>query len=86
MSACRRSLYFVAPHRVVVREEPLPPPGAGEVVVETIVSAISPGTEMLVYRGRVPADMPLDSSIPALAEAFAFPLKYGYAAVGRITT
>lgn len=86
MTACRRSLYFVAPHLVAVREEPLSPPGAGEVVVETVVSAISSGTEMLVYRGRVPADMPLDSSIPALAQAFAFPLKYGYAAVGRITT
>jgi hypothetical protein len=54
--------------------------------LETVVSAITPGTEMLVYRGQVSADMPLDSSIFALAEAFPFPLKYGYAAVGRITT
>ncbi|MGH8906981.1 MAG: zinc-dependent alcohol dehydrogenase [Egibacteraceae bacterium] len=84
MSGCRRSLYFVAPHRVAVREEPLPPPAAGQVLVETLVSAISPGTEMLVYRGQVPAGLPLDSSISALAEAAAFPVKYGYAAVGRV--
>jgi len=39
---------------------------------------------MLVYRGQVPAGMPLDSTIADLAGAFAYPLKYGYAAVGRI--
>ncbi len=52
--------------------------------METLVSAISPGTEMLVYRGEVPAGMVLDSTIGALAHPFAFPLKYGYAAIGRV--
>jgi 2-desacetyl-2-hydroxyethyl bacteriochlorophyllide A dehydrogenase len=79
-----RALYFDAPRRVTVREEPLGSPAAGEVRVETLVSAISPGTEMLVYRGEVPAGMPLDSTVPALSGSFAFPLKYGYAAVGRV--
>jgi 2-desacetyl-2-hydroxyethyl bacteriochlorophyllide A dehydrogenase len=79
-----RALCFVAPRRVTVREEPLSPPGAGQVLVQTLVSAISPGTEMLVYRGQVPAGMPLDSTLPVLAGDFAFPLKYGYAAVGRV--
>ncbi len=86
MAAGRRSLYFVAPRRVEVREEPLSPPAAGEVLVETAVSAISAGTELLVYRGRVPAGMPLDSSIPALARELTYPVRYGYAAVGRITS
>ena len=67
-----------------MREEPLPPPGPGEVLVETLLSAISSGTEMLVYRGQVPAGMPLDASIPGLTDTFAFPVKYGYAAVGRV--
>lgn len=84
MPGCRRSLFFVGPRQVAVREEPLSPPGSGEVVVETIMSAISPGTEMLVYRGHVPREMPLDASIPGLSDTFAFPMKYGYAAVGRV--
>src|SRR2546426_8589881 len=84
MPDSRRSLSFVAPRSVGVRDEPLPAPHAGQVLVETLVSAISPGTEMLVYRGQVPAGMPLDSTIADLAGAFAYPLKYGYAAVGRI--
>jgi 2-desacetyl-2-hydroxyethyl bacteriochlorophyllide A dehydrogenase len=84
MHGCRRSLYFVAPGTVAVREEALSPPASGEVLVQTLVSAISPGTEMLVYRGQVPADMLLDESIPGLTDTFAFPVKYGYAAVGRV--
>lgn len=84
MSDYRRSLYFVAPHRVVVQEEPLPTPAGGEVLVEVMLSAISPGTEMLVYRGQVPRDIPLDASLSALASTAEFPVKYGYAAVGRV--
>ena len=84
MPATRRSLVFTGPGRVEVREEPLPVPGPGEVLVQTVVSAISSGTEMLVYRGQVPVDMPLDASIPGLTGAFAYPLKYGYASIGRV--
>jgi 2-desacetyl-2-hydroxyethyl bacteriochlorophyllide A dehydrogenase len=79
-----RSLSFIAPRRVTVREEPLGSPAASQALVETLVSAISPGTEMLVYRGEVPDGMLLDSTLPALARDFSFPLKYGYAAVGRV--
>jgi 2-desacetyl-2-hydroxyethyl bacteriochlorophyllide A dehydrogenase len=80
----RLALFFEAPCRVAVREEPLSPPAAGQVVVETRVSAISPGTEMLIYRGRVPQGMAVDAALPSLAGGFAFPLAYGYAAVGRV--
>jgi len=40
------------------------------------------GTEMLVYRGEVPEDLPLD--LPTLRGGYGFPIKYGYAAVGRV--
>jgi 2-desacetyl-2-hydroxyethyl bacteriochlorophyllide A dehydrogenase len=84
MPASRHTLVFTEPGRVDVREEPCPVPQAGEVLVETVVSAISPGTEMLVFRGHLPADMPLDASIPGLTGAPSYPLKYGYASVGRV--
>jgi 2-desacetyl-2-hydroxyethyl bacteriochlorophyllide A dehydrogenase len=80
----RQSLFFTAPRRVEVRDEPLPPPAAGEVLVQTVASAISPGTEVLVYRGQAPSDLVVDETISALAGTFSFPLKYGYAAVGRV--
>ena len=80
----RHSLYFIAPGQVEVRIEPLALPRPDEVVVETLVSAVSPGTEMLFYRGQVPAGMAVDTTIEALASELVYPLKYGYACAGRI--
>jgi 2-desacetyl-2-hydroxyethyl bacteriochlorophyllide A dehydrogenase len=86
VGACltRSSVWFTGPRQVAVREEPAPAPGRGEVLVATAVSAISAGTELLVYRGLVPAGMPLDADLAALAGPAAFPLQYGYAAVGVV--
>jgi 2-desacetyl-2-hydroxyethyl bacteriochlorophyllide A dehydrogenase len=56
----------------------------GEIRVQTTVSAISPGTEMLLYRGQMPTNMALDETIDALDSTTAYPLKYGYAAVGHV--
>jgi len=80
----RLAVCFSGPRAVDVREEPVPAPGRGEVVVATLVSAISAGTELLAYRGLLPASMPLDATILALAGDTAYPLRYGYAAVGRV--
>src|SRR5215216_6644542 len=77
-----RALWFTAPRTATLRSETVPPPGPGEVRVETIASAVSAGTEMLVYRGEVPRDLRLD--LPTLAGSYGFPIKYGYAAAGRV--
>lgn len=80
----RRSLILTQPREIAVREEELAGPGPGQVLVKTLFSGVSAGTELLVYRGLAPADMAVDAAIAALPGAFAFPLKYGYAAVGRV--
>jgi 2-desacetyl-2-hydroxyethyl bacteriochlorophyllide A dehydrogenase len=51
------------------------------VFVETICSAISAGTEMLVYRGQFPQ---LKDAHDSLSNELNYPLPYGYACVGRI--
>ena len=51
-------------------------------MVEAVASAVSHGTEMLVHRGEVPDDLELD--LPTLRGSFRFPIKYGYASVGRV--
>lgn len=79
------AVVFRAPRQVEVESFHLPQPTVGEVLVETSVSAISAGTEMLVYRGELPADLDrADENIPALSGALTYPLRYGYAAVGRV--
>ncbi len=77
-----RAVWIAAPRVAELRPEEIPPPGPGEVRVRAVASAISHGTEMLVYRGEVPAGLPLD--LPTFAGSFGFPIKYGYAAVGRV--
>ena len=67
-----------------IRELPVPRPAAGEVLVRTAASGISGGTERLVYRGEVPADMALDDTIDALGGTFSYPFAYGYACVGEV--
>jgi 2-desacetyl-2-hydroxyethyl bacteriochlorophyllide A dehydrogenase len=76
------AVWFPRARAVELRQEDLPPTGAEEVHVQTIASGLSGGTEMLVYRGQVPADLELD--LPTLRGSFAFPITYGYAAVGRV--
>jgi 2-desacetyl-2-hydroxyethyl bacteriochlorophyllide A dehydrogenase len=69
---------------VDIREVPTPRPAAGEVLVRTLRSGISGGTERLVYRGEVPAESALDDTIDALGGAFSYPFAYGYACVGEV--
>jgi len=80
-----RALYFTGPRTVSVREKPIPDPGADELLVRTERSAISPGTELLVYRDQVPDGMSTDETIEPLDGTLSYPLQYGYSAVGRVT-
>ena len=77
----RRTLFFTAPGKVELREEVLPVLNANEVLVETTCSAISAGTEMLVYRGQFPH---LVDSHDNLSSNLNYPTTYGYACVGYI--
>jgi 2-desacetyl-2-hydroxyethyl bacteriochlorophyllide A dehydrogenase len=76
------SVWFPQAHQVELRSETVGAPGAGEVRVRSIASGLSHGTEMLVFRGEVPADLELD--LPTLAGSYGFPIKFGYANVGKV--
>lgn len=65
-----------------LRAAEAPAPGPGEVRIRTVASGVSAGTELLVYRGEVSPELPLD--LPTLEGSFGFPIKHGYAAVGRV--
>lgn len=80
----RTSVIFAKPYKIELDHSPVPAPGDEEVLIKTRMSAISPGTEMLVYRGQLAAGIPADTTIPELAHPFGYPLTYGYACVGQI--
>ena len=54
-AAAPRACWIEAPGRAAIRIEPMAAPGAGEVEVRALHSAVSRGTESLVFRGQVPA-------------------------------
>jgi threonine dehydrogenase-like Zn-dependent dehydrogenase len=78
------ALWYVAPGRAELRSEPLPEPGPGEIQVRTLFSGISRGTERLVFGGRVPESEYERMRAPFMGGSFPFPVKFGYAAVGRV--
>ncbi|MEF8780307.1 MAG: zinc-binding alcohol dehydrogenase [Haloferacaceae archaeon] len=80
----RRRLSFTAPRTVEIERTDLPSPGPDELRVRTRASAISSGTELLVYRGEAPERMAVDETLPALSGRLQYPLRYGYAAVGVV--
>ncbi|HET7035716.1 MAG TPA: zinc-binding alcohol dehydrogenase [Thermomicrobiaceae bacterium] len=84
MDLNRRSLIFAAPREVAVQAGGVPEPGPGELRVRAAASAISAGSELLLYRGDAPDEGALDEAIPALQGGFAFPLRYGYALAGSV--
>ncbi len=78
------ALWYVGLGRVEIRRETLVEPEPGEVRVRALYSAISRGTERLVSAGRVPETEYERMRAPFMAGAFPFPVKYGYAIVGRV--
>lgn len=84
-STVRQRVQFSAPEETEVVTEDVPSPDPGEVRVRTAYSAISPGTERLVYQGNVPGNLEADASIEALqGDTLSYPISYGYACVGRV--
>jgi 2-desacetyl-2-hydroxyethyl bacteriochlorophyllide A dehydrogenase len=62
----------------------LPDPGPSDVLVRTLHSAVSRGTESIVFGGRVPANQRSQMRAPFQDGEFPGPVKYGYLNVGVV--
>jgi NADPH:quinone reductase-like Zn-dependent oxidoreductase len=78
------ALWYIGPGRAEIRDELLGEPGPGEVRIRALYSAISRGTERLVLAGRIPESEFERMRAPFMGGSFPFPVKYGYATVGRV--
>ena len=79
-----RAFWLREPGRGEIRPVGLPEPGPGDVVVRTVRSGISRGTETLVYRGAVRPDQAARMRAPFQEGDFPGPVKYGYLNVGAV--
>jgi threonine dehydrogenase-like Zn-dependent dehydrogenase len=78
------ALWYAARGRAELRTAPLPALKPGEARVRMLWSALSRGTERLVFEGRVSAFETERMRAPMQEGAFPYPVKYGYCAVGVV--
>ncbi|MGY1602947.1 zinc-dependent alcohol dehydrogenase [Geodermatophilus sp. SYSU D00815] len=84
MTTTRRAkaLWFTAARRAELLDEDVPPPSTDQVTIRALTSLVSAGTEMLVYRGQIPAGD--DLGLETCRGSFGFPVKYAYQVVGEV--
>jgi threonine dehydrogenase-like Zn-dependent dehydrogenase len=78
------AFWLRAPGVGEIRPVALPEPGHGEVLVRTVRTGVSRGTEMLVFRGGVPPSQYAAMRAPFQEGDFPGPVKYGYLNVGAV--
>ncbi len=79
-----QALWYVAPGRVELRDEPPPTSLPDSVIVRALHGAFSRGTERLVLAGHVPESEYARMRCPFMGGTFPFPVKYGYCLVGVV--
>ena len=84
MNMHSKALWYAGPGRAELREETIAAPQPGEVQVRSMFGAVSRGTERLIHAGRVPVSEYDRMRAPLMAGTFPFPVKYGYATVGKV--
>jgi threonine dehydrogenase-like Zn-dependent dehydrogenase len=78
------AFWLSAPGRGEIRPVMLPEPGRDDVMVRTLRSGVSRGTESLVFRGGVPQTQYEAMRAPFQEGDFPGPVKYGYLSVGAV--
>ena len=78
-----RAFWTVAPNVGEIRTEALGAPGDGQILLQSLASGVSRGTESLVFAGKVPESQFATMRAPMMDGAFPFPVKYGYSTVAR---
>ncbi len=78
------SVHHIAPCQVEARRIGLSSIKDDQVLIKTKYSAVSPGTESMIFRGRVSKSHEQDLTIQSLGGDFSYPFSYGYALVGSV--
>jgi threonine dehydrogenase-like Zn-dependent dehydrogenase len=86
MTGDARAFWITGPGAGEIRPAAVAEPGAGEVLVRTLHSGVSRGTETLVFSGGVPAGQYAAMRAPFQEGDFPGPVKYGYLNVGVVET
>jgi 2-desacetyl-2-hydroxyethyl bacteriochlorophyllide A dehydrogenase len=82
------SVTITGPRAAVLLDAPVPAPGPGQVLIRTMYTGVSAGTELNVYRGVAPQwsqrQDPASGLFLAGEPQWTYPLVYGYSNVGAV--
>jgi threonine dehydrogenase-like Zn-dependent dehydrogenase len=84
MSGDASAFWLASPGKGEIRPERVPAPARDEVLVRTLHTGVSRGTETLVFTGRVPSSQWATMRAPFQEGDFPAPVKYGYLNVGVV--
>ncbi|MFI5550300.1 zinc-binding alcohol dehydrogenase [Streptomyces sp. NPDC051738] len=84
MNRTARAFWVSSPGEGNIREIALPEAAEGDVLVRSLYSGVSRGTETLVFRGGVPQSQHAAMRAPFQEGEFPAPVKYGYLNVGLV--
>lgn len=79
-----REFWHINSNESIIREKKYDLHEEGKLLIKSIYSMISTGTERVIAMGMVPADMQLHMKVPYMDGYLGLPVKYGYSLVGEI--
>jgi threonine dehydrogenase-like Zn-dependent dehydrogenase len=79
-----QSLWHITPLKSEIRESELGGIAQHQLLIKSLYSLISLGTERLVCKGLVQQNMWDEMVVPYMEGEFGFPVKYGYSLVGEV--
>ena len=78
------SLWHISTTSSNLQFEELTIPTTNQLVIKSLYSLVSTGTEKLVAKGLVPPSVHQLMRVPSMGGDFSFPVKYGYSLVGEV--
>lgn len=79
-----RELWHISPSKTIIKTADLDISDPEKLLIKTLYTLISSGTESVVCKGNVPPEIWNSMQVPNMEGGFVFPLKYGYSLVGEV--
>ena len=79
-----KEFWHTGPDQSTIIEKETATPGGSTLLIKSMYSLVSTGTERIIATGKVPAEVQQFMTVPYMEGNFNFPVKYGYSLVGEV--
>lgn len=81
-----RELWHITKEKTIIQSVDCELSDPSKILIQTLYSLVSTGTERLVSLGMVPPELWETMAVPNMMGSFSFPVKYGYSLVGKVVS